>query len=1209
MRHCSMIEKTKSVSEQKGTGLRNIFPSVLMKWGMIVMLCIPGVNLLAQTANTGTEFYAAFGRNNQIMDVKQVIYEQKLVDNIQLSFRITAANSADVRFYFTENSSLDTTLRVFPGITDYILTRPQAQASYTSYHPANNDPPNRKSIRITSTEPISLIAVSGSHTSVEAALILPKENLGKEYLHVGNERYQTTAPEHSNGYVIVATENNTLVTQYTKQLQVGDTITRIMDKGDVFFYGFNVAPGWNPMGARIVADKPIAFFQNGTRTQLGTNATKRNYTFEQIPPVEQFGTKFILPTNDLDAGCVRIYPKDTGDVNIDVIFSNNTVKTYKLNKNHQVSYNRYRDIVINIDSVPNQVNSCYITSDKPVSACAYNIPKINNPLPGQDQTAQPGVAWLPPIEQTTKSVLVSPINFDATYMFLQTRHYFLIVVPTASKANTTISINGAPSQPISSISNTTFNWIQDNIGGSGYSFGRYYFGTSEPPINQYLNTTALVENPDGLILLAYGQGSYANYFYSIGHSGRPIAIDPDWVRLRRAIETHGAETVTVYPITEPFYTEDLSAPHAKLVLTQHADSIFSDGTPIRVNHDVAIVFNDTVLNNTLVLYTENFSDGRHFEMTGNTTKTFSFNKTALDGGNVAGGINVISGTNTITGVVIQNCVSVSTGGGINASSPISLDSVTIKNCKAGYDNGVWSINGSGGGIYTTDTLTIDYSTIDSCQAGGYGGGIQCVDADISYSTIQNNQAAIQSIINAQVGGGIHSTGILTISHSAVKNNSCNSNAGGISAINLTLAGNVEVSGNISNYFGGGIKTKNIDVSNITQLLVKNNKATEDGGGIYVNNDLIFPDSAVVEISGNISVDGDGGGIHVEDGVLHIAGNFTVANNKAGNNGGGLSVYDPTTLTTHGNNIVFSDNEAIRPYWIKHNDLYRGISGADIINTHAPAHPPLKHNTFSDPPTVNAPFEYAYNNFDVNWVPKNGDTTNYLLIGTVFPFVYHTDLNGNPDTAFNNLFTTTAKLYAVPDVNRTDNPIEEILQANPLFETNVKYYNGSLWCEGIPKNPGEIAAPNNPGVSIHWEELVHQSLLPPVNDMTLADGELPQSPIGVYAFRNIPEGDYILALFRQGYVTRFAEVSMLAKGGFIGHRELIPGDMKGNLQVDNADVSEIKQKFTTFNSPNYKPIYDVNADGQVNETDLLIVNKLLGFSLFHYSDTRIWILKY
>jgi hypothetical protein len=244
------------------------------------------------------------------------------------------------------------------------------------------------------------------------------------------------------------------------------------------------------------------------------------------------------------------------------------------------------------------------------------------------------------------------------------------------------------------------------------------------------------------------------------------------------------------------------------------------------------------------------------------------------------------------------------------------------------------------------------------------------------------------------------------------------------------------------------------------------------------------------------------------------------------------------------------------------------------------------------------------------------TSNKLVVkscamrGTVFPFVHDTLSNGTPDTAFNKLFPVTAALYAIPVVGSTDDPVGSILNTAPLFTAKVKHYDGSVWYPDIPKYPGEILRTNNPGIPIHWDELVNPSTIPPVNTATLAAaGDLPDAFIGIYSFENVPPGDYILVLSRSGYVSRFSEITILAEGGFLGHRELVLGDVNWNMQVENVDVSDIKQRFSIFANPDYKARYDINADRKVDAQDVSSVNRVTGFSVIHYSDSRTWILRY
>jgi hypothetical protein len=248
--------------------------------------------------------------------------------------------------------------------------------------------------------------------------------------------------------------------------------------------------------------------------------------------------------------------------------------------------------------------------------------------------------------------------------------------------------------------------------------------------------------------------------------------------------------------------------------------------------------------------------------------------------------------------------------------------------------------------------------------------------------------------------------------------------------------------------------------------------------------------------------------------------------------------------------------------------------------------------------------------------QNTVTSNKLVVkscamrGTVFPFVHDTLPNGAPDTAFNKLFPVTAELYAIPVEGSTDDPLRSILNTAPLFSAKAKYYDGTVWYPGIPKYPGEILRTNNPGIPIYWNELVHSSLIFPVDSTSLvAEGDLPDASIGIYSFENVPPGDYILVLSRSGYVSRFSEITILSEGGFLGHRELVVGDVNWNIQVEHVDVSDIKQKFSIFPNPDYKARYDINADRKVDAQDVSSVNKVTGFSIIHYSDSRTWILRY
>jgi hypothetical protein len=98
------------------------------------------------------------------------------------------------------------------------------------------------------------------------------------------------------------------------------------------------------------------------------------------------------------------------------------------------------------------------------------------------------------------------------------RHDVVIITPTSERESTTVSINGDFAQKL----NHPMAWVEDNIGGSGYSFARYPLGEHEA--GGSINTTFQFDNPNGVMVLAYGQGSYCNYFYSAGYGARELQL-------------------------------------------------------------------------------------------------------------------------------------------------------------------------------------------------------------------------------------------------------------------------------------------------------------------------------------------------------------------------------------------------------------------------------------------------------------------------------------------------------------------------------------------------------------------------------------------------------------------------------------------------------------------------------------------------------------
>ena len=155
----------------------------------------------------------------------------------------------------------------------------------------------------------------------------------------------------------------------------------------------------------------------------------------------------------------------------------------------------------------------------------------------------------------------------------------------------------------------------------------------------------------------------------------------------------------------------------------------------------------------------------------------------------------------------------------------------------------------------------------------------------------------------------------------ITNNQTDGFGGGIyfenSTTNTTYKITINLNhGNIKNNTatsGGGIYVNKGTIhSSLTEgksLLIENNTATKDGGGLYITNGGSFTMSSG-EISNNSTTSGDGGGVFMQDGSVTIT-NGTIRNNVSANYGGGLYVYNSSsnlkTASFSGGNI--SKNQA------------------------------------------------------------------------------------------------------------------------------------------------------------------------------------------------------------------------------------------------------------------------------------------------------------
>ncbi|GIV94148.1 MAG: CSLREA domain-containing protein [Chloroflexus sp.] len=170
-----------------------------------------------------------------------------------------------------------------------------------------------------------------------------------------------------------------------------------------------------------------------------------------------------------------------------------------------------------------------------------------------------------------------------------------------------------------------------------------------------------------------------------------------------------------------------------------------------------------------------------------TNSTFSNNAATTSGGGIYN-----AGTLTITNSSFSNNAATISGGGISndTNGTLTITNNTLSNNMADYGAGIYNdTNGtltitnstlsnniasnSGGGMYNSGTLTITNSTFSTNQTGAFdGGGIYNQGAlTIANSTFSNNIATN--------GGGIYNANALTVTNSTFEGNTVSSSGGGI----------------------------------------------------------------------------------------------------------------------------------------------------------------------------------------------------------------------------------------------------------------------------------------------------------------------------------------------------------------------------------------------------------------------------------------------
>ncbi len=226
----------------------------------------------------------------------------------------------------------------------------------------------------------------------------------------------------------------------------------------------------------------------------------------------------------------------------------------------------------------------------------------------------------------------------------------------------------------------------------------------------------------------------------------------------------------------------------------------------------------------------------------------------------------------------------------------------------------------GGGIYSySKPLFLDNTRVIYNVAMSDGGGISSESADL---TLTNSDVSYNGSSNSDRGGGIfHFAGYATIKDSKIRDNVTAGEGGGMWVHSMTFE-HSELTGN-SGSRGGAIFFINGEIT-VKDSLIMGNHATYDGGGVLCTATFYLINSSVLFNQAGTN----GGGFY---GCAPNASNATIAENTAGNSGGGVSYGGTYRNSILANNHAATGNNCASNVTSAGYNLFGDTSGCTITS--------------------------------------------------------------------------------------------------------------------------------------------------------------------------------------------------------------------------------------------------------------------------------------
>jgi IgGFc binding protein/type IX secretion system substrate protein len=278
---------------------------------LLAQIEVPESAYNMENSNLGREFYVAFPQN----DVPEAYNDESGQGNFFVDMAIYVTSYKNTSVTITLPNGTSKTKDVIALENTIFSVNQQDFPKNLEIDSSLSEIASKRGIHVESTDPVIVYVVSSRIYSEELYLALPVESWGNEYIHCSSYDYNYGNLYRAGGFIVLASENNTIVDvelrgrgnpddEYDrtqkKHYQLGDKFSVTLKKGETFMVqgAARTRSKFDFSGSLITASKPVGLisFHHNSRISGKSPSTSgedsRNNIMEMLPPISQWGKEF-----------------------------------------------------------------------------------------------------------------------------------------------------------------------------------------------------------------------------------------------------------------------------------------------------------------------------------------------------------------------------------------------------------------------------------------------------------------------------------------------------------------------------------------------------------------------------------------------------------------------------------------------------------------------------------------------------------------------------------------------------------------------------------------------------------------------------------------------------------------------------------------------------------------------------------------------------